>query len=175
MSDMFHPHIGYDFISEVFSVMRNADQHVFQVLTKRPVIAVGWWNECGSEKFGKWPDNVWIGTSVESQKYAPRLTVLGRIPAAVRFVSAEPLLERINLTEWLEDGTLHWVIAGGESGPRARPMELDWARELRDQSRVAGVAFFLKQLGGFRGGKRSGDSAVIDGRTWRDMPVLEHG
>ena len=175
MSDMFHPHIGYDFISEVFSVMRNADQHVFQVLTKRPGIAVGWWNECGSEKFGNWPDNVWIGTSVESQKYAPRLTVLGRIPAAVRFVSAEPLLERINLTEWLEDGTLHWVIAGGESGPRARPMELDWVRDLRDQSTAAGVAFFLKQLGGFRGGKRSGDSAVIDGRTWRDMPVVEHG
>ena len=104
-------------------------------------------------KFGDWPENVWIGTSVESQKYAPRLTVLGRIPAPIRFVSAEPLLDRVDLTEWLEDGTLHWVIAGGESGFRARPMDLSWVRDLRDQSVRAGVAFFLKQLGRRKKGK----------------------
>ena len=95
--------------------------------------------------------------------------MLRRVPATVRFVSAEPLLERIDLTRWLEDGTLHWVIAGGESGPRARPMAVDWARDLRDQSVKANVAFFLKQLGGTRG-KQSGPDAVLDGATWVEMP-----
>ena len=149
MSDLFHPHVEYDFIADVFDVMREADQHVFQVLTKRPGTggrAGGRSN--GQSRFAEWPANVWMGTSVESQKYAPRLSVLRRIPAAVRFVSAEPLLERVDLTQWLEDGTLHWVIAGGESGPRARSMDVDWVRDLRDQSMEAGVAFFLKQLGG---------------------------
>ena len=122
MSDLFHPHVEYDFISDVFAVMGEARHHVFQVLTKRPGGAAGWWKRHGQSTFGEWPENVWMGTSVESQKYAPRLSVLRWVPATVRFVSAEPLLEKIDLTRWLEDGTLHWVIAGGESGPRARPM-----------------------------------------------------
>ena len=171
MSDLFHPHVEYEFVTDVFSVMRDAPQHIFQVLTKRPGRAVGWWELHGEREFGAWPDNVWIGTSVESQKYAPRLTVLGRIPAATRFVSAEPLLGALDLTQWLHDGTLHWVIAGGESGVRARPMDLDWARGLRDQSREAGVAFFLKQLGGRRG-KRSGADAVLDDAIWTEFPEL---
>ena len=87
----------------------------------------------------------------------------------MRFVSAEPLLGAVDLRKWLDARAVHWVIAGGESGPAARPMELDWARDLRDQSLAAGVAFFLKQLGGRRG-KRSGEEAVIDGETWRQMP-----
>ena len=169
MSDLFHPHIGYDFISDVFAVMSEAPHHVFQVLTKRPGRAAGWWELHGQDRFGEWPENVWMGTSVESQKYAPRLSVLRRIPAAVRFVSAEPLLERIDLTPWLEDGTLNWVIAGGESGPRARPMALEWARDLRNQSTKADVAFFLKQLGGKRG-KRSGSDAILDEVTWAEVP-----
>ncbi len=171
MSDLFHPRVSYDFISDVFGVMSEARRHVFQVLTKRPGRAVGWWERHGRSDLGEeWPDNVWMGTSVESQKYAPRLSVLRRIPASVRFVSAEPLLGPLDLTEWLKDGTLHWVIAGGESGIRARPMDMDWARELRDQSTNAGVAFFLKQLGGRRG-KRSGDAAVVDGQYWRQSPA----
>ena len=169
MSDLFHPHVEYDFVSKVFDVMKQARQHVFQVLTKRPGRAAGWWSSHGQSRFGEWPKNVWMGTSVESQKYAPRLSVLRRIPAAVRFVSAEPLLERIDLSKWLEDGTIHWVIAGGESGPRARPMALDWARDLRDQSAKANVAFFLKQLGGKRG-KQSGVDAILDGATWLELP-----
>ena len=117
-----------------------------------------------------WPPNVWIGTSVENQKYAPRLTVLARLPAPVRFVSAEPLLEQIELTPWLKDGALQWVIAGGESGYGARPMDLDWVRSLRDQTAGYEVAFFLKQLGGVRN-KRGGGAAVIDGRQWRQLPT----
>ena len=173
MSDLFHPHIQYEFITEVFAVMKEASQHMFQVLTKRPGRAHGWWKFHGERAFGEWPMNVWIGTSVESQKYAPRLTVLGRIPAATRFVSAEPLLEHLDLTQWLNDGTLQWVIVGGESGPRARAMDIAWAQDLRDQSSSAGVAFFLKQLGG-RHGKRGGESAVIDGKLWREMPHAEN-
>ena len=173
MSDLFHPHVDYRFITDVFSVMRQADRHVFQVLTKRPGRAVGWWKRHGESVFGEWPENVWIGTSVENQKYAPRLTVLGRIPASVRFVSAEPLLDRLDLTPWIENGTLQWIIAGGESGPSARPLEIDWVRDLRDQAARAQVAFFFKQLGGRRG-KRSGEEALLDGTTWTDMPANNH-
>ena len=98
--------------------------------------------------------------------------MLERLPAPVRFVSAEPLLERIDLTPWLERGVLKWVIVGGESGAGARPMDLDWVRALRDQSTNAGVAFFLKQLGGVRN-KRGGDEAFMDdGRLWREMPYV---
>ena len=111
-----------------------------------------------------------MGTSVENQKYAPRLTVLARLPAPVRFVSAEPLLEQVDLTPWLRDGTLQWVIVGGESGVKAREMDLDWARSLRDQSVQAGVPFFLKQLGGVRN-KRGGAAAILDGQTWQEMPA----
>ena len=177
MADAFHPKVPFDFILQMFSVMAEAAAlrgHVFQILTKRPGRAVAWWEQYQERFPDGWPPRIWIGTSVESQKYAPRLTVLERLPAAVRFVSAEPLLERINLRPWLDRGVLNWVIVGGESGPRARPMDPDWARDLRDQSVDAGVAFFLKQLGGVRK-KRGGAEAVIgDGeeiRLWREMPV----
>ena len=172
MADLFHPDVPFDFIYDTFSVMRDAsDQrgHIFQVLTKRPGRAVGWWEEYKNRFPEGWPDKVWVGTSVESQKYAPRLTVLRRLPAKVRFVSAEPLLEKLDLTDWLEDGTLQWVIVGGESGPKARTMDVDWARDLQQQCAQAGVAFFLKQLGGVRD-KRGGDAACISGRMWREMP-----
>ena len=173
MSDVFHPRVPYGFINDIFDVMREAAEqrgHVFQVLTKRPGQAVGWWNANEARYGGEWPDGVWIGTSIENQKYAPRITVLARLPARVRFVSAEPLLGAVDLRQWLHAGVVHWVIAGGESGPAARPMDLEWARSLRDQSLEAGIAFFLKQLGGRRG-KRSGEKAMIDGRTWTQMPA----
>ncbi len=174
MSDLFHPSVPYDFILDVFKVMEQASQergHVFQVLTKRPGRAVGWWDRYADEFSNRWPSNIWIGTSVESQKYAHRITVLERIPAPIRFVSAEPLLEPVDLRSWLDRGALNWLIVGGESGRRARTMDIDWVRQLRDQALDAGVAFFLKQLGGSRG-KRGGDEAVVDGRVWRGMPWL---
>ena len=173
MSDVFHPHVPFEFVYEMFSVMQEAARergHVFQVLTKRPGRAVAWWEKYKQHFPAGWPPNVWIGTSVESQKYAPRLTVLSRLPAPIRFVSAEPLLEPVDLSPWLDCGALQWVIVGGESGHHARPMDLDWVRNLRDQSTRAGVAFFLKQLGGVRN-KRGGDHAVIDDQKWLQMPV----
>jgi protein gp37 len=124
MSDLFHPDVDYEFVTDVFSTMIRTPMHIYQVLTKRPGRAYGWWMKRGQRSFMHWPDNVWIGTSVETQKHAPRLSVLGRIPATTRFVSAEPLLAELDLSQWLTDGTLHWVIAGGESGNRARPMDL---------------------------------------------------
>ena len=147
MSDLFHPRVPFDFLTDVFSVMVEAAAqrgHVFQVLTKRPGRAVHWWSRYQDRFPHGWPANIWIGTSVENQKYAPRLTVLARLPAPVRFASAEPLLAPLDLTPWLSDGTLHWVIAGGESGPGARPMRIDWARALRDQSVRTDTPFFLK-------------------------------
>ena len=175
MADIFHPRVPFDFTYEVFSVMQEASRqygHIFQVLTKRPGRAVAWWIRYERHFPMGWPASVWIGTSVENQKYAPRIAVLSRIPAPVRFVSAEPLLEQVDLTPWLESGVLQWVIVGGESGPRARPMDLDWVRELRDQSTRAGVAFFLKQLGGVRN-KGGGEDAIIDGQQWRQMPITK--
>ena len=173
MADMFHPRVPYEFINAAFSVMEQAARergHIFQILTKRPGRAVAWWNKYEQDFPNGWPTNVWIGTSVENQKYAPRITVLSRLPAPTRFVSAEPLLGPVDLGPWLDSGAIQWLIVGGESGPKARPMELDWARDLRDQSVGAGVAFFLKQLGGIRK-KRGGDTALLDNRLWREMPV----
>ena len=175
MSDVFHPRVPFKFVCEIFSVMDQAARergHVFQVLTKRPGRAVGWWEKHGWQFPEGWPPNIWIGTSVESQKYAPRLTVLSRLPAPIRFVSAEPLLEAVDLSPWLDSGDLHWVIVGGESGHKARPMDLQWVRDLRDQSKRAGVAFFLKQLGGVRN-KRGGEKAMIDDQKWLQMPAAE--
>ena len=171
MSDLFHDRVPYDAITEIFAVMAKAQErgHVFQVLTKRPGHAVGWWNKEGRREFGEWPERVWLGTSIENQKTAPRAKVLLRVPAKVLFVSAEPLLAEVDLSAWLGDGGISWVIAGGESGRKARPMDLAWARSLRDQCERAGAAFFLKQLGGARD-KRGGDKALLDGRLWRDMP-----
>ena len=175
MSDVFHPRVPFEYVTEIFLVMREASEkygHIFQVLTKRPGRAVAWWREYGLEFADGWPRNVWIGTSVESQKYAPRLTVLERLPAPMRFVSADPLLERLDLTEWLNRGMLHWVIVGGESGSGARSMDIDWERSLRDQCRRVDTPFFLKQLGGSRN-KRAGEKALLDGKRWMGMPDKE--
>jgi protein gp37 len=115
-----------------------------------------------------WPPNVWMGVSVENQEYVVRASRLARVPAAVRFLSVEPMLGPIDLTPVLPE--LDWVIAGGESGPGCRPCHPAWLRSLRDQCWVAGVPFFLKQLGGHPD-KRGHDRAVLDSFAWRQMPV----
>ena len=168
MSDTFHPHIPRVHLDFLMIKMWSYMEHTFQVLTKRPGRAVAWYKEVGQYRW-PWPAHIHLGTSVETQKYAPRIEVLARVPAPVKFVSAEPLLGELDLTSYMDAGQIQWLIVGGESGPRARPMDLDWARDLRDQAVLRGIPFFLKQLGG-RGDKRGGDKAVLDGRTWQEFP-----
>jgi len=160
MSDLFHVDVPEDYLRLVFDVMQRTPQHTYQVLTKR------------AERLARvaprlpWPENVWMGVSVESPDYRWRIDYLRRVPAAVRFVSAEPLLAAL---PDLNLSGIHWLIAGGESQSGCRPAELEWFRNLRDQCDDAGVEFFLKQLGGHPM-KRGGDAAVLDGRRWINMP-----
>lgn len=142
MSDTFHHDVDFEFLGMMFERMEWEPRHQFQVLTKRPGRAVAFakWM-----KGWKWPSNIWLGTSVESDKYAPRIEVLARVPAAIRFVSAEPLLEPLDLSAYLP--SVEWVIIGGESGPGARPMGLDWMRTIINDCRNADVPVFVKQLG----------------------------
>jgi protein gp37 len=139
MSDLFHPQVPEDYIRQVFGVIADTPQHQYQVLTKRSKRLA----ELGPHL--DWPANLWMGVSVESTKYRFRLDHLRRVDAAVRFVSAEPLLGP--LPDLDLDG-IHWLIAGGESGPRARPMDAAWVVDLRDQCETATVPFFFKQWGG---------------------------
>jgi protein gp37 len=160
MSDLFHVDVPDDFIANVFDVMARTPQHTYQVLTKR------------AQRLGtlaprlRWPPNVWMGVSVESPKYEWRIEYLRQTPARIRFISAEPLLSALPR---LPLNGIHWLIAGGESQPGARPARAEWFEDLRDQCSRAGVAFFLKQLGGHPS-KRGGEQATLDGRRWTDLP-----
>ena len=159
MSDLFHPDIPDQYIFEVFAVMAEANWHVFQVLTKRPARMARL-----APKL-PWPSNIWAGTSVESDLYAWRANRhLRKVPAAVRFVSAEPLLGALPS---LELDHLQWIITGGESGYRHRPIDPDWVRQLRDRCVDSNTAFFHKQWGG-RTPKTGGRE--LDGRTWDERP-----
>lgn len=163
MSDLFHENFPVGSIRQICDVMARADWHTYQVLTKRPDLLRAFLSGPLRE-FAELP-HVWWGTSVENKRHGlPRVEHLRRTPAAVRFLSVEPLLEdlgEIDLTG------VNWVIVGGESGARARPMEADWVRSVRDQCNKAGVKFFFKQWGG-RNKKAAGRE--LDGRTWDDMP-----
>lgn len=161
MSDLFHKGVPDSYIQQVFAVMEQCPQHTFQVLTKR----AGRLARLAPRL--PWPANVWMGVSVESLDFAWRVHYLQQVRAAIRFVSAEPLLASL---KGLDLSDIQWVIAGGESQPGARPCHPGWLRELRDACERAGVAFFLKQLGGHPS-KRGGDEAVLDGRLWREMPI----
>ena len=138
MSDLFHDKMPLDFLKEIFRVMEECPKHVFQILTKRHERLVDLAGEL------EWPENVWMGVSVETQDYVRRVDYLRRVPAAVRFLSCEPLLGPLEL----DLSGIHWVIVGGESGPKHRPIEADWVRALRGQTEGAGGAFFFKQWGG---------------------------
>lgn len=159
MSDLFHEDVPLSFIRDVFDVMVETPQHQYQVLTKRAKRL----SQLAPEL--PWPPNVWVGVSVETQRYAFRLNHLRHVPAAIRFVSAEPLLGPLVLD--LTD--IDWLIVGGESGPRGRPVDIDWVRALRDAALADEVKFFFKQWGG-RTPKAGGRE--LDGRTWDAMPVL---
>jgi protein gp37 len=158
MSDLFHEDVPLDFILAVFRVMHATPQHTYQILTKRAERL-----EDLSPKL-KWSANIWMGVSVENSDYVHRIDHLRRVPAAVRFLSLEPLLGPLRNLRL--DG-IHWAIAGGESGPNARPMDPQWVREIRDICLRSRVAFHFKQWGGTNK-KRTG--RTLDGRTWDELP-----
>ncbi|MDH4183024.1 MAG: phage Gp37/Gp68 family protein [Nitrospinota bacterium] len=159
MSDMFHEKVPQDFISSVFGVMRSTPRHRFQVLTKRAGRL--------AKMAGRlpWPENVWMGVSVENADYTRRIDQLRNTGAKVKFLSLEPLLGPMPK---LDLSNIDWVIVGGESGPGARPMKSEWALDIRDQCLDAGVAFFFKQWGGWNK-KKAG--RTLDGRTWDQTPL----
>jgi len=159
MSDLFHEEIPDEFVAAVFDVMVRAEHHVFQILTKRPERLV----ELAPRL--PWPENVWMGVSIENRRFVERADALREVPAGVRFISAEPLLGPL---DGLVLDEIDWLIAGGESGPRFRAVKPDWLRELRGRCLDEGVAFFFKQWGGIRpkaGGRE------LDGRTWDQLPA----
>jgi protein gp37 len=159
MSDLFHEGVPTEYVRRVFKVMEECPQHTFQVLTKRPERAL----ELAPEL--PWPKHVWLGASVENQRYVHRINTLRKVPATVRFLSCEPLigpLPRLPLRG------IHWVIVGGESGPGSRPMESEWVMQIKEQCEAADVAFFFKQWGGVR---KCETGRKLNGRTWSDMPA----
>ena len=158
MSDLFHEDIPLGFVEEIFATMQAAHWHTFQILTKR--------NERLVELAAHfdWPSNVWMGVTIENRRFVHRADALRTVPAAVRFISAEPLLGPL---EGLDLSDIDWLIAGGESGPRHRRVDIAWLRELRDACGEEGVAFFFKQWGGLRPKSKGRE---LDGRDWDDYP-----
>jgi len=160
MSDLFHENVPIDFIRRVFHTMQACPQHTFQILTKRARRLA----DLASEL--PWPDNVWMGVSVEDERVLGRIGELRRVPARVRFLSCEPLIGPL---EKLPLRGISWVIVGGESGPGARPMRRIWVESIRRQCRLAGVPFFFKQWGGVR---KHVNGRTLNGRTYDDLPHL---
>ena len=172
MSDLFHKDIPFDYIDRAWDTMALAVEsrgHTFQILTKRPGRMLAWWRRHEAQEPEPWPAGIWAGVSVETARYRSRIAILSQLPAPVRFISAEPLLGPLDLNDELQNGRLTWVIAGGESGPGARPANHEWFRQLRDQCQTHEVAFFLKQLGGARD-PQAGDKALLDGRRHQEYP-----
>lgn len=197
MADLFHEDVPWEYLDRVFAAMMLAPQHQFLILTKRPeamneyLDGLSIWRVTGilnaavdvvgedAQYPSSWVangaiQNVWLGVSVENQAAADeRIPILRETPAAIRFLSVEPLIGAVDLN--LPSGEVDWVICGGESGPRSRPMELAWARGVRDQCVTAGVPFFFKQVGehdwaGDRVGKKKA-GREIDGREWNEFPT----
>ncbi len=160
MSDLFHEKVPFEYVQQIFDVMRRADRHIFQVLTKRSKRLVRY-----APKLD-WPENLWMGVTVENAVYQFRIDDLRKVPATVRFLSLEPLLGPLADLD-LRD--IHWAIVGGESGPGARPMKREWAEEIRRQCKQQDVRFFFKQWGGTNK-KEAG--RLLNGRTYDDMPPL---
>ncbi len=158
MGDLFHRDVPTDFIQDVFSVMKRAPQHIFQVLTKRAR------RMATLAPSLLWPANVWAGVTVESAEYAWRLDCLRAIPSSLRFVSFEPLLGPLATSRSIR---FDWVIVGGESGPGARPMRAEWVRPIRDCCLDRGIPFFFKQWGGAR---RTEAGHRHDGEVWQQYP-----
>lgn len=169
MSDLFHEEIPDEFLDQVFSIIRQTPQHTYQILTKRACRLPEYFRtrDC--------PQNVWLGVSVEDRKHGiPRIDYLRKVEARIRFLSVEPLLEELGE---LDLSGIHWVIVGGESGHKARPMHEEWVTKVKEQADATGVAFFFKQWGGWGadGVKRSkkANGRILNGRTWDAYPPLQ--
>lgn len=162
MSDLFHPDVPRDFIVQVWATMAATPHHTYQILTKRPERMA---EILSTAEFAVLP-NVWLGTSVEDGRVVHRLDSLRQVPAAVRFVSFEPLIGSVAGAELLD---IHWAIVGGESGPDARPMDPTWVDEIHDACRRTGTAFFFKQWGGRN--KKAAGRTYLD-RTWDELPAI---
>lgn len=168
MSDIFHERIPDSYIDQVFDVVRQTPHHTYQILTKRAARMARYFKKRSV------PKNAWLGVSVENKKHGvPRIDYLRQVPARIRFLSVEPLLEdvgELNLTD------IHWVIVGGESGPKARPMKPEWVESIRRQCKTQKAAFFFKQWGGWGAdGKRrakSKNGRLLNGKTWDEMPSV---
>ena len=160
MSDLFHEAVPLHFVESGFEVMKTARRHVFQILTKRAERLAALAPEL------KWPENVWMGVTVESADYLERIDRLREVDAALRFVSFEPLLGPIEAPDL---SGIDWVIVGGESGPGARPMLKEWPCGIRDECSALGIPFFFKQWGGFN---KKANGRLLDGRTWDEWPYM---
>lgn len=168
MSDLFHENIPDHFIEQVFDVIKKTPQHTYQIVTKRSERMA---NFCQQHTV---PDNAWLGVSVEDKEYGlPRIEHLKTINTQIRFLSIEPLLENLGT---IDLSSIHWVIVGGESGPKARPMKIEWVTEIKNQCKKAKVKFFFKQWGswGVDGKKRSKkfNGRELSGKIWNEMPQL---
>lgn len=160
MSDLFHEDVPDDFIFRLFDVMKKAEQHTFQILTKRA-------ERLFTMSPGiQWPNNVWMGVTVEHNHYVNRIDLLRKTNAQIKFLSLEPLLGPISDLN-LEG--INWVIVGGESGPGSRPINPNWVRDIRDKCLMANVAFFFKQWGGIRKKK---NGRILDSKVWSQTPIL---
>lgn len=159
MSDLFHKDVPLEFIKRVFKVMNDCPIHTFQVLTKRADILLKYNSEL------KWTENIWMGVSVENKKFTNRIDLLRQTDAKMKFLSIEPLIGpvgKIDLTN------IDWVIVGGESGPKARPMKKEWVIDIKNQCNASNVAFFFKQWGGKR---KKAAGRELDGETYDEMPI----
>ncbi|MCB0566196.1 MAG: phage Gp37/Gp68 family protein [Phaeodactylibacter sp.] len=169
MSDLFHENMPFSFLDKVFQVIEQTPRHSYQILTKREKILQAY---CSQRKM---PDNVWLGVSVESAKTKHRVDILRDISANIRFLSVEPLIADVGQ---LDLSGIHWVIVGGESGHKARPMKLEWALNVQEQCTRQNVAFFFKQWGawGEDGVKRSkkANGRIFLGREWNEEPILHY-
>lgn len=161
MSDLFHEKMPFDFIQSVFKVMNENPIHTFQVLTKRAEILSEY------SKYLTWSKNIWMGVTVENQDNASRIDFLRKINANVKFLSIEPLIDRI---ENLNLKNIDWVIVGGESGPGARPMNENWVVEIKQQCMIQSTPFFFKQWGGVNKKK---NGRLLEGQTWDEMPIKD--
>jgi len=164
MSDLFHKGVPSQFVDRVFDTMERADWHTFQILTKRSSRMRDYVNKRYADDAA--PSHVWLGTSVEDGLRKSRIRHMQQMNASIRFLSVEPLIGPMGR---MDLQGIDWVIVGGESGPKARPMDPDWVREVRDQCAGAGVAFFFKQWGGIR--PKSG-GRTLDGKEWSQLPCV---